>query len=96
MSRQIIRFSVHQTAKVLATIYFAMGLLFIPLFWVISSNTPAGATYGTGFALLIPVLYGLFGYCFVAIGCLIYNFIAGFVGGIEVEVRGDGQAAGLA
>lgn len=96
MATQIIRFNAHQTAKVLAAIYFAMGLIFIPIFWLVSKNTPAGATYGMGFALLIPVLYAFFGYVFVAIGCFVYNFVAGFVGGIEVEVRGDGQPEGRA
>jgi hypothetical protein len=92
MATQIIRFNAHQTAKVLATIYFAFGLIFVPIIWLVSKNTPAGAAYGTGFALLIPVLYAFFGYVFVAIGCLIYNFIAGIVGGIEVEVKSDAQA----
>jgi len=32
-------------------------------------------------------MYAVFGYIFVNIGCLLYNFIAARVGGIEVETR---------
>ena len=44
--------------------------------------------FGMGFGAIIffPVLYGLFGGIFAAIGAAIYNLVAGWVGGIEVEI----------
>ena len=92
MPSQIVRFSVHQTAKVLATIYLGMGLLFIPIFMLISKVSPTPVPFGMGFAILIPILYAIFGYIFVALGCFIYNFAAGFVGGVEVDVAHTGGA----
>lgn len=40
-----------------------------------------------------PLLYGLAGFVFAAIGCAIYNLVAGWTGGIEIELAagsGDG------
>ena len=34
-------------------------------------------------------MYLVFAYCAVAIGCLIYNFLQKFVGGIEFETSTD-------
>ena len=31
----------------------------------------------------MPIFIGLFGFVFTAIGCLLYNFVASKVGGIE-------------
>ena len=94
MRRQIIRLSVRQTAKVLAILYAAMGLLLVPIFVVMSVVTPQEAGgFGIGVALVFPVIYGVLGYVFVALGCLLYNVVARWVGGIEVEVRGDAEAA---
>ncbi|MDA3833204.1 MAG: hypothetical protein PF495_07385 [Spirochaetales bacterium] len=35
--------------------------------------------------LLMPFLYGIFGFVMTAIFCLIYNLIAGWTGGVELE-----------
>jgi hypothetical protein len=86
MPRQIIRFSVHQTAKVLALIYAVMGLVFIPIFLVMSMSNPGIPTPPVALALIFPIIYGVFGYVFVGLGCIVYNAVAGKVGGIEVEV----------
>ena len=44
--------------------------------------------FGMGFRAIIffPVLYGLFGGVFAAIGAALYNVVAGWVGGIEVDI----------
>ena len=95
MRQQISRLSIHQTAKVLAILYGMMGLVFVPIFLAMSLMAPGGAEgpfgmgMGLGFALIFPVMYAVFGYVFVAIGCLLYNLVAGWVGGIEVELRAE-------
>ncbi len=86
MPQQIRKFGVLQTAKVIAVLYALMGLVFVPIFLVIAMFSPTKDGPGTGFALLMPVLYGVLGFVFTAIGCAIYNFVAGLVGGIEVEL----------
>lgn len=37
--------------------------------------------------LMIPILYGLMGFLLGVIGAAIYNLIAGWLGGIEVDVE---------
>ena len=87
MAQQIRRFGIGQTAKVVAVLYALMGLLFLPFFLAAAAFAPRETGFGTGFALGLPIIYGVVGFIFTAIACAIYNFVAGFVGGIEVELE---------
>ena len=40
-----------------------------------------------GFGILMPVIYGVFGFVGGIIMAVIYNLIARWIGGIEVEVE---------
>jgi hypothetical protein len=44
--------------------------------------------FGMGFGAIIffPLIYGLIGGIFAAIGAAIYNLVAGWVGGLEVDI----------
>jgi hypothetical protein len=84
---QIRRFGIGQTAKVVAALYTLLGLVFVPVFLVAAMFSPKETGFGTGLAVALPVLYGVMGFIFTAIACAIYNFVAGFVGGIEVELE---------
>ncbi len=84
---QIRRFGIGQTAKVVAALYTLLGLVFVPVFLVAAMFSPKETGFGTGLAVALPVLYGMMGFIFTAIACAIYNFVAGFVGGIEVELE---------
>lgn len=91
MAQRIQRFGIVQTAKVFGVLYGLMGVVLLPLFALMavfghSSENP----FGLGFALTLPLLYGGFGFVFVAIGCWLYNMVASWVGGIEVELEVDG------
>jgi hypothetical protein len=83
---QIRRFGVGQTAKVVGALYALMGLVFVPIVLVVSMISPDRPGVGPGFALALPIIYGVLGFIFTAIGCAIYNFVAGLVGGVEVEL----------
>jgi hypothetical protein len=85
---QIRRFGVGQTAKVVGALYALMGLVFVPIVLIASMVSPNKPGIGAGFALALPIIYGILGFIFTAIGCAIYNFVAGLVGGIEVELEG--------
>jgi hypothetical protein len=87
--QQIRRFGIGQTAKVIAVLYALMGLIFVPFFLFAAALAPKETGFGTGFALALPILYGVLGFIFTAIACAIYNFVAGFVGGIEVELESE-------
>jgi hypothetical protein len=44
--------------------------------------------FGMGFGAIIffPICYGIIGGIFAAIGAVIYNLVAGWVGGLEVDI----------
>ena len=86
MVQRLSRFSVGQTAKVLGILYGIMGLIALPIFLLIGMFSPAEEAPSVAFALVIPILYGVLGFVFTAIGCLVYNWVAGKVGGIEVTL----------
>lgn len=87
MSQRIERFGVIQTAKVVGILYGLLGLVFVPIFLLIAVMAPEGEAFGLGFAIALPVLYGLAGFIFTVLGCWLYNLVAGWVGGIEVELE---------
>ena len=93
MRQQIRKFGVGQTAKVVGVLYALIGLLFIPFFLIMSSVAPkeTGFGFGAGFALAVPIMYGVFGFIGTAIACALYNMVAKWVGGIEVETDGGVQ-----
>jgi hypothetical protein len=84
-----------QLGKMMALCYGIMGLLFCPIFLIMSlfaSHLPnqqrvGMLAFGTGFALFMPILYGAMGFVFGVIGAFIYNLIAKWIGGIEVDVE---------
>ena len=94
-TRRIKRIAPLQLAKMLAILYGIMGLIFVPFFLIFSLFAPQVSqqqrvgmmVFGTGFAILAPFLYAAMGFVFGAIGALIYNAVAKWVGGIEVEVE---------
>lgn len=92
MPQQIRRFGIGQTAKVVAVLYALMGLLFVPIFLIAAMFSPEETGFGTGLALALPILYGVLGFIFTAIGCAIYNVVAGWIGGVEVELDGPTTA----
>jgi hypothetical protein len=88
MAQRIRRFGVGQTAKVIGLLYALMGLVLVPIVLIASMYSPNKPGFGPGFALILPIMYGVLGFIFTALGCAVYNFVAGLVGGIEVELDG--------
>jgi hypothetical protein len=91
---RIRRFSVIKTSNVVALIYMVIVAIFVVPFGLLvaiagvgSNQVQGGAVGGIAFALIAILGYGLLGWVFTAIGCLIYNLAAGWVGGIEVQVE---------
>jgi hypothetical protein len=103
MKRRIKRIAPLQAGKMLGVLYACMGLIFLPFFALAglagafaqhaqqAQNAPglpaltAGIMFG--FGIFIPIIYGVMGFVFGIIMAAIYNLIAGWIGGIEVEVE---------
>ena len=71
-------------------VFAVIGMLVQPA--AQANNSPgAGWAVAIGGALVLglfmPVLYGVFGFIFGAISAALYNVIARWIGGIEVEVE---------
>lgn len=84
-------------AKITGILYALMGLLFGAIFSLVSVVGSALAPQGTnlgpmgmfGAAAIIafPLFYGVVGFIMSLIAAALYNLIAGWVGGIELDVQ---------
>jgi hypothetical protein len=82
-------------AKIMGMIYACMGLVFAPFFLLVGlmgsavgqRNSPLAGIFGIGFALFMPVLYGVLGFIAGLLGALLYNLFAKWVGGFELELE---------
>lgn len=86
MIQRLNRFSIAQTAKVVGVLYAILGLVFLPFFLLAALLLPDQAGFGVGFAIILPIFYGAAGFICTAIGCVLYNWVARMVGGIEVQL----------
>ena len=90
-------------AKMMGAIYGAMGLIFAPIFLLIGLAGMAaggrqaifGGITGVVFAVLMPLLYGAMGFVIGAIGALLYNLFAKWLGGIEIQLQPAAQPIGV-
>ena len=98
MKTQISRLSPHQNGKVFAVLMTISSLfMFVPMAAMMYFVAPQVDQNGNPVQLpiltlaVMPLFYLVFGYILVVIGCTIYNFIYGFVGGIEFELEEQGE-----
>lgn len=90
------RVGVFSLAKVSGALYAVLGLLIgacISLFSVIGSSFApkdsafGGMIFGVAAIVVVPIFYGVLGFIMSAIMAAIYNLIASWVGGVEIEVQ---------
>ena len=86
-------------AKIQGAMGALMGLIFGLMFAAFASLGTAiasqsegssglgmfAAMFGVGAIIIMPICYGIFGFIFGLIGAALYNWVAGMVGGIEIE-----------
>src|SRR5258708_33745148 len=100
MIKRLKRIAPVQLGKMLAVIYGLGSLIFLPFFLLFAGIVsmfpkaqggpqiiPAMLGAGIGFMLFLPVMYALMGFISGAIGAFIYNLVAKWIGGIELEVE---------
>ena len=78
-------------------LYALMGLMlgaFISLFSFIGSafspkEIPGGMgiLFGVGAIVALPIFYGILGFIMSLIGAVLYNLIASWVGGVELDIQ---------
>ena len=87
MKKQLIRISVLQSSKIMTALYVLMGFIYtlmgIPMI-IFGDNQlrMVGIVY-----LLMPVIMGILGFIFFVIFAAIYNLLANWLGGFEVEIK---------
>ncbi len=106
---EIRRVGILSLALMLGLLYTALGLIFGLLFACITLFGVAGiaasmedlAGFGGGgvvvaavYAICFPIFYGVIGFIAGAIIGVLYNVIAGFAGGVKIELRDLGLAKG--
>jgi hypothetical protein len=90
MKQQVARLSPHQNAKVIGVLTAIGSLVFIiPAFLIFSMTGGASGGPPASMFLLLPLMYLIFGYLAVAVGCLLYNFMFKYLGGIEYEAQAE-------
>jgi uncharacterized membrane protein len=95
MMHRIQRIGVWQLAKVMGVLYFLMGIVFLAVISLFSRGMPgaAGTAFssfgmggGFGMFLFMPLLYAFFGVVFGALTAVLYNVVAGMMGGVEIDL----------
>ena len=87
MKKQISRLSILQSSKIVVALYFLMGFIYTLI------GIPMMIFGGKAFQIMgiiycaMPFVLAIFGFIFFALFAWIYNVLAGFLGGIELEVK---------
>lgn len=90
MGRQVRRFSPHQNAKVFAVLMTIGSMVFLVPFMLLSmAMAPGDQGMPWLMILAMPLLYLVFGYVSVGVGCWLYNTLYPYIGGVEVEWSDD-------
>ena len=87
MKKQIIRISVLQSSKIMTAMYVLFGFIYtligIPM---ILFGRPQVQMLGTIYSLM-PIFMGILGFVFFVIFAAVYNGLAKWFGGVEVEIK---------
>jgi len=101
MTRRIKRIAPLQAGKMLAVVYGCMGLIFLPFFAIAGmlgvfaqhaqlEHAAPAALIGdvmVGMGIFFPIIYGMMGFILGVVSAALYNLVARWIGGFEVEVE---------
>lgn len=84
-------------AKLAAVLYALLGLLIGAVISMIAvgggmvagrdSGAAVAMIFGAGAIVLLPLCYAVLGFVGALIGAALYNFAAGIIGGVEIDVK---------
>jgi hypothetical protein len=87
MKKQLIRISILQSSKIMTALYVLMGFIYTPIgIAMMVFGEPVMKKIGF-FYILAPLIMGMFGFIFFVIFAAVYNALAKWLGGVEVEVK---------
>ena len=89
------RIGVKSAAKLAGALYVLMGLIvgavvtLVSLIGVSTGQTPEipGLLVGVGSIIVFPILYGGMGYIMMAAVATLFNLVAGWTGGLEIDLE---------
>jgi len=87
---RIRRIGVLQAAKLSAVfnlLFTAIVLVPFMMFMMAVSPKSGAAGFGVLGLLILPVIYSIIGFVVGAIAAFLYNLVAGWVGGLEIELQ---------
>lgn len=96
MRKEITRIDVISVGTMLGFIYMGIGIIVGILFAIIGGmlanmevGEGASMLFGMGFAgiIIFPLIYGAIGFIAGVLTAFIYNVVAGWVGGIKVDIE---------
>jgi hypothetical protein len=87
MKKQLIRVSILQSSKIIVSLYVLLGFIYtllgIPMLIFGGDKLRVmGVVY-----VLMPAIMAVIGFVFFVIFAAVYNLLAQWLGGIEVEIR---------
>ena len=93
MKKQLISISILQSSKIMTALYVLMGFIYtligIPMIIFGGDKLRiVGIVY-----LFMPIVSGIFGFIFFVIFAAVYNALAAWLGGVEVEIKDIDPAA---
>ena len=97
MQQSIRRIDPLSAMKTAAILYAVFGLILGAIFSLISmlgfmagssgGSRAFGLLFGAAGIIIFPIFYGIIGAVAAAIGAFLYNGIAGFTGGVRIELE---------
>jgi len=90
--RRIKRIGVLKTSLVAAIVLLFVSVIFVIPMGIIMALVSAFelssfAIWSIPLIFILPIFYGVFGFISTAIVCLVYNLVAKWTGGVEVETE---------
>lgn len=86
MKIRVKKISPLQAGKMLAVTYALLSVVIVPFILLAALVGPKGSgSVSVGMAIAMPVTYILGGFIGGIIGSFLYNLVAGWLGGIEIE-----------
>ena len=97
--KEIKRIDPMSYAKITGIVMAAIGLLmafFFLLFGGLFASMSSGTSSGFGMAgagiasiIIFPIMYGILGFISGLVGAIIYNAVAGTIGGVKIQFEDD-------